>query len=94
MIDYYHFTSFKQKTRRRCVVEKKMMFALIARRHGATLPQITDFFGWVSHATAINAVEKMGSFVEIYPKFRQQLADIERQYSVYMQMKALAACSD
>ena len=94
MIDYYHFASFKQKSRRRCVVEKKMMFALVAYRHGASYRQIADFFEWSCHSVAINAVKQMRGFIAIYPQFQQQLEDIERAYGIYEKMKVLAAYSD
>ena len=43
MVSLCQYTFRETKCRRRCFVDQKGMFALIARRKGATLRQITVF---------------------------------------------------
>jgi hypothetical protein len=76
MVEYYDCAFRTLKTRRRDVVEKKMMFAAVARKFGAKYWDIADYMGWVSHATAIHSVRRIGGYIDVYPTSRREFQAI------------------
>ena len=76
MVEYYDCAFRTLKTRRRDVAEKKMMFAAVARKFGATYRAIADYMGWVCHATAIHAARRIGGYIDVYPVSRREFQTI------------------
>lgn len=76
MVKHYHRAFRHTRTRRRDVVEKKQMFAMVARHYGAKYEDIADFLGWNAHTTAMWAVRQMKGLMEFYPAMRRQFERI------------------
>lgn len=80
MTNHYGCSFRRLKTRRRHVAEKKQMFAVISRCHGASYRQIAGFLGWTNHSTAISACRRMLGFIDVYPAFKKEFDDICMEY--------------
>ena len=80
MVSLCQYTFRETKCRLRCFVDQKGMFALIARRKGATLRQITVFMGWRDHSSVVHAIRTMQGFVDVYPAFKKQYQKILEEY--------------
>lgn len=84
MVKHYHRAFRHTRTRRRDVVEKKQMFAIVARHYGAKYEDIADFLGWNAHTTAMWAVRQMKGLMEFYPAIRRQFERIIEKAGVVL----------
>lgn len=79
MVTYYGRT-FKVKTRRRCISDKKAMFSYIGRKLGATYQEISDELGYKNHASVAHGEDLMEDLISVDPTFNRQLNDIMDEY--------------
>lgn len=80
MVRYYGMTFRYADSQCRDVTDKKAMYALIARRRGKSLSEISRYMRWKSHASAVYAISQMGVFIEYYPEFQRQYSDIVDEF--------------
>lgn len=75
-----HVQFLNTKSRKRPIVERKQMFAMVARRFGASWHQISGYLGWESHANAINGARQMQGLTEVYPAMKRRYREIRDEY--------------
>lgn len=72
MLEDCHYTFRFCKSRKRCIMEQKQIFAAVARHFGATFQEIGDFLK-CTHATVFNLVKRAWGYMDVYP-------DVKRRY--------------
>ena len=80
MVGLCHYTFRFTKSRARHIIEKKQMFAVVARHYGAKYTDIAQFLMLKSHATVIHSVRVMKGYIDVYPAFKKQYNDIVEEF--------------
>lgn len=66
--------------RRRPIVERKQMFATVARSFGAKWDRIASYMGWSGHGNAVLAEKRMRGYLDVYPAMKQRYREIREEY--------------
>jgi hypothetical protein len=75
-----HVTFRDVKCRRRPVVERKQMFAAVARSFGAKWAGIASYMGWRGHGNAVIAAKRMRGYLDVYPAMKRRYREIRDEY--------------
>lgn len=78
--DPYHVAFRDVKSRRRPFVERKQMFAAVARSLGAKWLEIAAFLGWNGHSCAVSAAKQMRGYLDVYPAMKRRYREIRDEY--------------
>ena len=82
-----HILFLSNRRRTRPVVERKQMFAAVARNHGASYNDIANFVGWKTHTTAIWAVKTIHGYMEFYLKTKLDYEMLSKAFLHALTMK-------
>jgi chromosomal replication initiation ATPase DnaA len=79
MTNYYHQTFRLSMSRGASIVEKKQMFAVLARHYGHRVMDIRDYMGWRNHGSVCAAVRRMRGYIDVYPKVQREAVELLNQ---------------
>ena len=75
-----HIAFRESKCRRRSIVERKQMFAAVARSFGAKWTWIASYMGWSGHGNAVLAAKRMRGYIDVYPAMKERYRELRDEY--------------